>query len=291
MEIAMKPTVLWADDDPFIVAEVAAGVADFGFRITHVSSLSDAKAVVSSGAPIAGCILDVMMPLGVDDQFQETKGGYESGLVLARWIRADHIHLPIIGYSVVSTTTVVDWFRSQGNGYIQKTPFADPRETARQIAALLRGDYAGACRVFLVHGKDRELLNEVKSFLDRAGFRDVIVLEESAGSGRTIIENLEVYTASANLALVLLTPEDTYIEDDGRTSRRARQNVVLELGFLLGRASRQHGGVIVLYKAPLKIPSELDGLVFVDVSGGFAAAEERLRDEIRRVVPRLTFNP
>jgi predicted nucleotide-binding protein len=50
---------------------------------------------------------------------------------------------------------------------------------------------------------------------------------------------------------------------------RARQNVVLELGYFLGRLGRTH--VCALKRGELEIPSDFEGVVYVnfDISDGW----------------------
>lgn len=54
--------------------------------------------------------------------------------------------------------------------------------------------------------------------------------------------------------------------------RRARQNVIFELGFFLGVLGRESGRVILLYVNPLELPSDLSGLIYIDVTNGIESA-------------------
>ena len=55
------------------------------------------------------------------------------------------------------------------------------------------------------------------------------------------------------------------------THRRARQNVILELGYFLGKLGRN--GVCALHKAGVELPSDYQGVVYVemDQAGGWKA--------------------
>jgi len=48
----------------------------------------------------------------------------------------------------------------------------------------------------------------------------------------------------------------------GTPAPRARQNVVLELGYFVGRLGRTH--VCALKRGEVEIPSDFDGVVYVD---------------------------
>ena len=49
-------------------------------------------------------------------------------------------------------------------------------------------------------------------------------------------------------------------------------NVLLELGYFLGTLRRTSGRVVVLRKGDVEIPSDLAGVVYIDISGGVQAA-------------------
>jgi hypothetical protein len=42
----------------------------------------------------------------------------------------------------------------------------------------------------------------------------------------------------------------------------------------------------LLYKGPLEIPSDLSGLIYIDITGGIDAAGETIRKELRHVLER-----
>jgi predicted nucleotide-binding protein len=117
-------------------------------------------------------------------------------------------------------------------------------------------------RVFVVHGHDAEIKETVARFLERAGLEPVI-LHEQPDAGDTVIEKFERH-ADVRFAVVLLTPDDIGgpSADASIHNRRARQNVVFELGYFVGRLSRQK--VCALFKKGVEIPSDYQGVLFVE---------------------------
>ena len=115
-------------------------------------------------------------------------------------------------------------------------------------------------KVFVVHGRDDGTKETVARFLTKLQL-EPIILHEQANQGRTIIEKFEEY-AQVGFAVVLLTPDDTCCaEDESDTPRfRARQNVILELGFFLGKLGRPQ--TLTLRKDDVEIPSDYDGVTY-----------------------------
>jgi len=122
-------------------------------------------------------------------------------------------------------------------------------------------------KVFVVHGHDTEAKETVARFVERLKL-EPIILHEQPNSGRTVIEKFEVFS-DVGFAIVLLTPDDLGAPSTSpeETKPRARQNVILELGYFIGKLTRHR--VCVLYKAGVEIPSDYQGVLYVelDVAG------------------------
>jgi predicted nucleotide-binding protein len=127
------------------------------------------------------------------------------------------------------------------------------------------GDFAR--KVFVVHGHDEGARESVARFLDRIAFQPII-LHERANLGRTIIEKIEAH-GDVGFAVVLLTPDDEGCLKGGTPAPRARQNVILELGYFIARLGRDR--VCALKRGEVEIPSDFGGLVYetFDASGGW----------------------
>jgi len=94
--------------------------------------------------------------------------------------------------------------------------------------------------VFIVHGHDKETLLTVKDTISKLGLNPVI-LHEQPSKNKTVIEKLEKHSENADFAVILLTPDDVgYPSGKAKEKKfRARQNVVLELGFFQGLLGRE----------------------------------------------------
>ncbi|MCP5487231.1 MAG: nucleotide-binding protein [Verrucomicrobia bacterium] len=117
-------------------------------------------------------------------------------------------------------------------------------------------------RVFVVHGRHNELKVSVARFLERLDL-EPIILHEQADCGRTIIDKF-VQSADVAFAVVLLTADDRgglATTPAEKYKPRARQNVILELGYFMGRLRPDQ--IVAIYQSGVEIPSDYQGKLFV----------------------------
>ena len=116
-------------------------------------------------------------------------------------------------------------------------------------------------KAFIVHGHDEAVKQSLARFLERLGI-EAVILHEQPNQGRTIIEKFEDYS-DVSYAVVLLTPDDigASVDEQNNLMPRARQNVILELGFFIGKLGRER--VCALYKGELEIPSDFSGVIWI----------------------------
>lgn len=124
-------------------------------------------------------------------------------------------------------------------------------------------------KVFVVHGHDEGLKETVARYLTKLKL-EPIILHEQANRGRTVIEKFETHSDVA-FAVVLFTPDDIgYPKDHPEEFKpRARQNVVLELGFFMASLGRDR--VCVVYKSGVEVPSDYAGILYhqIDDAGAW----------------------
>ncbi|MDR5171265.1 nucleotide-binding protein [Methylobacillus flagellatus] len=115
-------------------------------------------------------------------------------------------------------------------------------------------------QVFIVHGHDDITKLEVADFISGLNL-EPIILHMQANSGRTIIEKIEHYS-NVGFGIVLYTPCDIGQKYGAlNSSFRARQNVVFEHGFLIGKLGRSRVAAIV--KGDVETPNDISGVVYI----------------------------
>ncbi len=124
-------------------------------------------------------------------------------------------------------------------------------------------------KAFIVHGHDEGARESVARFLEKLGI-EAIILHEQASAGRTIIEKLEYYS-DVDYAVVVLSPDDVgaSASTQKKLNQRARQNVILELGYFVAKLSRSR--VCALHKGEVELPTDILGVVYIplDTAGAW----------------------
>lgn len=142
--------------------------------------------------------------------------------------------------------------------------------------------------VFIVHGHDEAAKQEVARFVEQLGLKPVILHEQTNRGSTTIFEKFE-RQSNAPFAIVLLTPDDVGATSSAPDSRsfRARQNVILELGYFLAKLGRER--VCTLYKEGVETPSDFSGVLYIllDSNGGWKL---RLAGELQEVWSDIDLN-
>ena len=126
-------------------------------------------------------------------------------------------------------------------------------------------------KVFIVHGRDEGVKQAVARFLEKLDL-DVIILHEQANKGKTVMEKLETHSSEVDIdyAVVILTPDDVgkLGSGAGQLYPRARQNVVFELGYFIGRLGRER--TCALKQGEIEIPTDYEGVLYIPLDANNA---------------------
>lgn len=179
--------------------------------------------------------------------------------------------VPVVLHSVISEMDLRESDLIDGLGEItfivQKTDGLDHLinfiRSVTQSSLPERGTIAS---VFVVHGHDHGSKEMVARFLEHLPLKPVILHERRSG-GVSIFRKFEK-NADVAYAVVLLTPDaiGASKKDAENLRGRARQNVILELGYFLGKLGASK--VCVLKKGELEIPSDYQGILYIETEEG-----------------------
>lgn len=277
--------ILIVEDDGFYSQYIAEMLQDRGIDCVEVGSAQEALSADVSH--IQGAIIDVMLPNDPEAtgiSAEESRGGFCTGIAVARRLlqKSENFKIVLLSSDVVGEEAE-NWAQAKSVPFVRKSDSSDRLAQALNSLGLL-GD-KGTPLAFIVHGRDETALLQLKNYIQNVlKWREPIVLREQPSSGRTVIEKFEDYAHRVDFVFVLLTPDDTVVPSGSNDEkRRSRQNVIFELGFFYGTLNRSSGRILVLYKEPVELPSDITGVVWIDIGEGVEAAGESIRKEVQSV--------
>jgi predicted nucleotide-binding protein len=116
-------------------------------------------------------------------------------------------------------------------------------------------------KIFVVHGWDDKSRLELCNILKEDFKLQPVVLQEKPNNTiETIIAKFERLASECAAAIVMFTPDDKVGDH-----QRARQNVILELGYFLGKFQNpEERKIIILKKGEIEIPSDISGVLYLE---------------------------
>lgn len=275
-------------DDDAALELLAENLHIRGHQACRFSSTSSALSSLDDILSSDLIILDIFMEIPANLPYKLASGVRTSGMAVYRDIRSNNKKIPILAYSACQDKETIDLINKDPNArFLAKWSTPSMEDIVSIIENKLGIEHAPPSpNVFIVHGHNDALKYELKNYLQNTlGLPEPIILHEQPNMGRTLIQKFEDYAYCSNLAFILLTPDDKLANPDDLDDekRRARQNVILELGFFLGTLGRETGRVILLHVGPLELPSDLSGVTYIDISNGIESASEEIRRELKNV--------
>lgn len=288
MKAKIRKHILVVEDDDFLRKEICEGLNDRRIPTLEASNEKDAYTVLEQHAESIVCaLLDIRMHTTARRRDEDSPRGRLSGLRIARHVRMHFPAIKLMGMSFFTEAAVRDWFHEFGHGFLRKDWLALGHEEEfyqSVIKTAQRPVRRKKPQTFIVHGHDNQSVDALKTFITGyLGWPRPLVLREMASSGRTIIEKFEDAARDVSVVFVLLTPDDVGAAKRATVDlrRRARQNVIFEMGFFFAKLQRLGGRVLLLHKGGLELPSDIQGMTYIDISKGLHAARAEIETELQ----------
>ena len=118
--------------------------------------------------------------------------------------------------------------------------------------------------IFIVHGKNKEMKESVARTCEKLKLKPII-LHEQRNQGKTVIEKFEKYS-DVGFAIILLSPDDKGYHrdiDPSNAKLRARQNVIFEFGYFVGKIGRKNVVALYLEDDNFEMPTDLSGIIYI----------------------------
>jgi predicted nucleotide-binding protein len=132
-------------------------------------------------------------------------------------------------------------------------------------------------RALIIHGHDDRNLFALKDLLQsKLRLPEPVVMAQQMVPGASLPEKFERLAARVGFAVALLTPDDVGALAGADLRPRARQNVLVEIGWFWGRLGRDR--ILLLVKEQVEWPSDLEGVEFYRFRNGVEEVSEKVRD-------------
>ena len=108
-------------------------------------------------------------------------------------------------------------------------------------------------------------------------------MQAGAHLGRSLPEKFEEIARECSFAVFIMTADDVLrINKSGKLIKRARQNVILEVGYFWGLLGR-HGNVAFLVEndPDMELPSDIQGLGWIPITPDLGETKLQLHSEFR----------
>lgn len=246
--------VLLVEDDPDWQERLGYLLRAYGHEVVIAATWRAAFDALESG-DYGKVVLDLHLGYNRDD-----------GFLLLELMQIKGLHVPTL---VVSYSADLQGVSSRAFQYgcvreiICKSKFVE--FTIRfqrfiQDEAKIMKNYS---RVFVIHGRDDTAKNRILKILH--ALRTIpVYLEREATGGKTIIELLEKFTDVPYCVAVMSADDVGHYKDEPHAAKsRARQNVILEIGYIMGKLERER---ILILKDDVELPSDLAGIRCVSLS-------------------------
>ena len=281
--ILNRKNILLVEDDPSMIGRLNSNLCEIGCIVSIAKSVAEAEELLDSIEKIDIAIVDMYIP-EKGDQFPDR---IMRGEELSYTIHKRSPITKIVGISnELAIQPIMTHIGDLFSRFIYKKHILDespPIILFETLESILINPQHRKPKVFIVHGHDNEILLQLKNYLQNTlKWGEPIILREKAALGKTIIEKFETEVRNVDIVFVLLTPDDN-CNNSNSSIRRARQNVIFEMGFFYAKLQRTSGKVILLVKDDLDIPSDISGITYIDISNGIYAAGEDIRREINEL--------
>jgi len=136
----------------------------------------------------------------------------------------------------------------------EEIEFAEPPAVEIEVPAKLAAKPSN--EVFIVHGHNEGAREAVARFLQKGGLKPII-LHEIANQGRMVLQKF-LDSSDVGFAVILMTPDDFGAANGSEPKPRARQNVILELGYFIGKLGQSR--VCALKSGDIELPTDILGI-------------------------------
>jgi predicted nucleotide-binding protein len=140
-------------------------------------------------------------------------------------------------------------------------------------------------KIFIVHGTNTVIRDKIDLFLTKDLRLQTVVMQAGAHKGRTLPEKFEQMAKECSFAVFILTQDDYLLDINNNLKiRRARQNVILEVGYFWGALGRTGHVTFLVENSPeMELPTDIQGIGWIPITIDLAETKMKLIKELQAV--------
>ena len=135
-------------------------------------------------------------------------------------------------------------------GVTEKTVIESPEETVAPTTSY------GPTRVFITHGKNKEVVLQLKDLLTFGKFAPVVA-EEHETTSKPVPEKVMTDMRSCQAGIIHIESEEELLDQTGNSHRKINENVLIEIGAAMALYKEK---IVLLVQKGVRLPSNLQGL-------------------------------
>lgn len=137
-------------------------------------------------------------------------------------------------------------------------------------------------KIFLIHGHNEAKRRELKEIIEKFDLVPLVLLDESDGGVRTIIEKFEDYAKQCCYAIAIFTPDDT-VTNSKETYLQARPNAIFEIGWFCGKLGRERVMLLMQDHPSMTVFSDFNGTLQKRFSKDIKEVKTDIENELKKI--------
>lgn len=139
----------------------------------------------------------------------------------------------------------------------------DLKKPTQQVALPTIPDFISKPRVFISHGKNKKIVEQLKEILTFGQF-EVVISVEKESTAIPVPEKVFTDMRECNAAVIHVEGELELLDKEGNVHHTINQNVLIEIGAAIALYGKRF---VLLCESTLKLPSNLQGLYRCNYDG------------------------
>lgn len=144
-----------------------------------------------------------------------------------------------------------------------KSKNSAPDKTEKDVQITVENGLPEKAKVFISHGKNRKILEQIKEILTFGQFEVVISIEKET-TAISVPDKVFADMRACNAAVIHIEGEQKFLDEAGNEHLKINENVLIEIGAAIALYGRKF---VLLCEKSVRLPSNLQGIYRCEYEG------------------------